>query len=257
MLMAVGCTDDEPRPVESTKLDQGIRTFDFRNAVWFEYPDLESHEDGGEVPLRNGEYQRGGSDPFRLGYGPVFADADHDGDEDAVLALELGGQGVRLSWYLWVWQDDTAEQVRYPFLRYSRCDYAATEVRPVADGFEVQTAVPKPERVCAEGATIPVSYIIGVKDSYPVRLRPEKGAPQTCDRPGTVPARVNMPLSPRVAPEAAAPVIGTPRRYDEVTYLPHYRETSASGVWYLGMFVAGQEKICGWARGTDMNITQE
>ncbi|OZV81745.1 hypothetical protein CA850_11360 [Micromonospora echinospora] len=245
-----GCSSPRTDDKQPDNLDQSIRSFDFKNALWLDYPVDEAPallqlklEDGKFLGSINSPSSHGEIHTYELSGSPVFADVDGDGDEDAALALQSADQGGLLSWYIWIWQDGSAQQLHYPFYRHSRCDAGETEVHPAEAGFRVSTFLKSRQAACAEPPTKSYQYVVGLRDSYPVRVRPIPGAPdKDCFAEGMKEAAVRSPVTARVAPEEAAPEIEEAKVYDRV-------EVFATGQnFLLARLTTSGQTSCGWVR---------
>lgn len=259
-LVLSGCSsggDDPPapEPPAPSVTSREIRGFDFGNAEWFDPSVAET------VTLEDGTYIRGagaavspmsGGGEWRIVDGPRFSDADADGDEDAVVALATSGeQSANVGWYIWLWQDGTAVQLHQSIASTTRCSRPVEAVTAVPGGFEVRAYLFQDGMDnCAGGGAVPVTYVAGVRDGWPVRIRPDFGPIETCDplvltertRPG---GKVQL----RVHPDGRAPEVEPARRYDSLR-VDRYaldRYVAPERKWALTLAHRGEKVVCGWA----------
>ncbi|WP_327007584.1 hypothetical protein OHA72_10120 [Dactylosporangium sp. NBC_01737] len=257
--MLSGCTllDDEPPPGPPPAASREIRVFDFADAEWFDASVSRT------VRLKDGTATRGDDDAigpmegggsWKLEGTPQFADADGDGDEDAAAALRTsGGQSSNVFWYVWLWQDGTAQQLRRPIASTIRCSRPIEAVNAVTGGFEIHAFLFQFGRDnCAGGGAIPIVYVAGVRDGWPVRIRPQYGPIDTCDPHDlVVTLRPSGLVQLRVDSDERSPVVEPAGRYDSVLVnelaVSPYLTPQMRGEWVLALAVRGEERICGWA----------
>ncbi len=89
---------------------------------------------------------------------PVYADANGDGLDDALVAIEsLDGNGWESLWYVFVADGASAVQVAVPVARASRCGDAVTATAASPDGFIIDQTLRLPfyddALSCAEAGT--------------------------------------------------------------------------------------------------------
>ncbi|MGN9906834.1 hypothetical protein ACTMTJ_04680 [Phytohabitans sp. LJ34] len=258
-LVPSGCfaTDGTPPTPPPSVASREIREFDFANAEWLDTSVSETEK------LQDGAARRSedtalspmsGGGSWKLLDGAQFADADGDGDEDAAVGLATsGGQSANVGWYIWLWQGGTAVQLRRAIVSTTRCDRPIDGVTAVAGGFEVRTFVFQSNvDNCAGGGAVPVTFVAGVRDGWPVRIRPEFGPLATCDPKAlTVPLRPGGEVQLRVDTDARAPIVEPAQRYDslmvsELSVSP-YLTDEERGDWVLARAVRGDKVTCGYA----------
>ncbi|WP_141723194.1 hypothetical protein [Micromonospora matsumotoense] len=251
MTAVTGCSSPPTNNPDPDDIDQGIRTFDFRNTLWLDYSTLSGTPILLNLKLKNGRFEGKIDSPSRqnetLKYeifgSPAFADVDDDGDEDAALALQSADQGMQLSWYMWVWQDGSAQQLHYPFYRHSRCDAAQTEVHPAESGFQVSTSLKSQKDTCAAPPMKKLQYFVSARNGYPIRIHPAPSAPdRDCFSEDMQKAVIRNPIAAKVAPEEAAPEIGEPEVYGRVEVSVTHEE------FLLARLTTDERTVCGWVR---------
>ncbi|TWG12299.1 hypothetical protein FHX34_105166 [Actinoplanes teichomyceticus] len=249
---AAGCDDAAPAP---RAVSSEIRGFDFGAAEWVDAMSASTVQLTGGRARRAPAAAWGGMSWQMLGPS-AYLDLDADGDEDAAVGLHShGGQMFSFAWYIWLWQDGRAVQVRRPIAETSRCAGPIDSVTATPAGFQVRMLITEMGRDdCAGGGSVPVTYVVGIRDGWPVRVAPDFGPIETCN-----PHELTVPLSPpsavqlRTAPDDAAPPIGSPARYatvltTELAVSP-YLSAQERGDWLLVTAVAaGGHRRCGWAR---------
>ncbi|NUT50135.1 MAG: hypothetical protein HOV94_22910 [Saccharothrix sp.] len=260
--LAVGCTAQEPSAPGGSSA--GMRAFDFGEAEWFDAMS------GSTVRLAGGLAEQ---DPDPVVYpggiawrmlGPVaYTDIDGDGDEDAAAGLHgAGGQMFSSAWYLWLWQDGSAVQVRRPIAGVSRCEGPIESVTAKPGAISVRMLMTEVADTCAGGGAVPVTYDVGLRDGWPVRVAPEFGPIELCN-PRDLTDEV-VPLGEvqlRVAGDERAPAVGERVRYSRVLineigaspYLPGHDAEN----WRLALGVldtdSGPRRVCGWARLAELH----
>jgi hypothetical protein len=228
--------------------DQAIRRVDFGSVAF---------QPGGVAPVpvqfRGGTATGGQRDrvSYEVSAGPVYADADGDGDEDATIQIkdDGGGNAANSEWWVWLWDGEQARQLQIPFGQHTRCGGPLALVAAAPDGFAVKDQLWAPGSSCADGSSTPVSYTIGVRFGFVVRLRPALSAAGQCD--------------PRTFDEAAAPPVGTALRAARDERAPtaavvaegHRIQRSgnerrlAAGTdepWVYVLHDDGRQRICAW-----------
>ncbi|MFI7571770.1 hypothetical protein ACIBUZ_23575 [Micromonospora echinofusca] len=256
LLAMSGCSSPDGSPTPSPSRE--IRDFDFANAEWFDTSAAET------VTLEHGSAKRSddasispmdGGGSWKLLDAPRFADADGDGDEDAAVGLSTsGGQSVNAAWYIWLWRDGSAVQLQKPIVSTTRCDRPIEAVTAVTGGFEVRAFLFHSDKDnCGGGGVVPISYVAGVRDGWPVRIRPTYGPLATCN-----PQELIVPLRPvgvvqlRVDTDDRAPVVEPAQKYDsllvsELAVSPYIPEEQ-KGDWVLARAARGDELVCGYVR---------
>jgi hypothetical protein len=228
-----------------------IRKVDFANLEWFE------RTSGSTVKLVDGSAWRAagigsGGWKWKLLERPRFADVDGDGHEDAAAGLELGGdQAAAQAWYVWLWRDGRAQQLREPIVTASRCDRRIESVTAVPHGFKVQAFLFVSGDACAGGGSVPIAYVVGVRDGWPVRVRPHYGPMDTCD-PGklTVALRSQGKVVLYTSPDVRSPTVESAAHYDAFLVDEYFADPvlTPDSDWGLGIAVSGDRRVCGWAR---------
>ncbi|MFY1587939.1 hypothetical protein ACN267_25940 [Micromonospora sp. WMMD734] len=226
---------------------QEIRAIDFAGREWFDAVTNST------VQLRDGKAERRGDEGmdayrWKMAGPPRYADADGDGDTDAAVGLAVeGGQTSSVSWYIWLWHEGDAQQLRRPIAEASRCDGLIEAVDPVPTGFSVEGFVWGPEDDCAGGGSVPIAYVAAVRQGWPVRISPRLGPITTCS-PGEL-AEHLVPTSEVLLhtwPDGRSPVVEPAARYDAL--ITDYSELT--GRWTLVVALRGEDRICGWAEST-------
>jgi hypothetical protein len=251
-----GAAPKKPPPPSVTS--RQIRSFDFGNAEWYDSGVLQT------VQLKDGGADRGEGSPlsgggrWRLLDAPQFADVDGDGDEDAAAGLATSGeQSANTAWYIWLWQDGTARQLRRPIVSTTRCDRPIDGVRVVPGGFEVRMFMFTEGDACAGGGVTPVTYVAAVRGGWPVRISPDFGPIAGCDPLAlTVQVRLRKRIQLRVDADARAPAVEPAAVYDsilagELTMSPYLRIEDV-GEWALVIAVRDGKRICGFVRTSDI-----
>ncbi len=258
---AAGCDagSETPPPPAS----QEIRSFAFDNAEWFDAMSASTVKLTVGLAKRASDSVAPGGVSWRMLGPPAYADVDADGDEDAAVGLHSrGGQMFSFAWYIWLWQDGRAVQLRRPIAQTSRCGGPIDSVTGTPQGFKVSMLIAEmgPDD-CAGGGSIPVAYVAGVRDGWPVRVAPDFGPLETCN-----PHELTVPLSPppalqlRTAPDDGAPPIGSPTRYEAVLAtelaVSPYLTKEQRGDWLLVTAVlrerGAERRLCGWARADQL-----
>ncbi|GGY93599.1 hypothetical protein GCM10010365_10300 [Streptomyces poonensis] len=228
-----------------------IRKVDFANLEWFD------STFGSTVKLVDGSaWHAAGNDTggwqWNLLGRPQFADVDGDGHEDAVAGLASSGDmAMGQAWYVWLWRDGRAQQLRVPVVASTRCDRRIESVTAVPHGFEVQAFLFVDGDSCAGGGSVPITYVVGVRDGWPVRLRPQYGPLDTCD-----PGKLTVALHPQgkpvlyTSPDVRSPTVEPAAHYDALLVDEYAADPALSPEldWVLGIAVSGDRRVCGWAR---------
>jgi hypothetical protein len=262
-----GCRDrprDAPGGLVATTtaapvVSREIREVDFSNLEWFDSPTAST------VTLINGMARRDADNEssgysWRLSGSPQYADADGDGHEDAAVGLSVeGAQLTAETWYVWLWRNGEAVQLQLPIAGSSRCTRPVESVAAVPEGFRVETFIAVSEDSCAGGGSVPVTYVVGVRDGWPVRISPYFGPIASCDpRSLTVALRPKREVLLYTATDIRSPAVEPAANYDEFLV----DEYSADGgltperEWILGIAVSGARRVCGWARADQVRTPQ-
>jgi hypothetical protein len=236
------------RPATSPLPGGGIRDFDFANAEW------SLARTPQPVRFRNGTADLpDGAGHIRLLPPPVFADADGDGDLDAAVQVTLSNENYTdETWYAWLWQDGQAIQVRRPIAFGARCSDTVAGVTAAQGGFQVDMKIKRAKDACASGGTVPVTYVVGVRDGLPVRVQPTIAPAEWClPEEHTTELPPGTPAVPRLAPLPAAPVVpGATGSYAQIRLNSGKTDTDAAGHrWYLAL-LSGTDgsSLCGWVQ---------
>jgi len=258
-LLAAGCSAERGRPSPAPP-SQEIRATDFADAEWHDAvfgTTVRLVGGRAEVDLDPVFYPGGVS--WRLLDAPAYTDIDGDGDEDAAVGLRsAGGQTAATSWYLWLWQDGRAVQVRRPAVSVSRCEGPIESVtaKPGAIGVRLLVAG-SPRDTCASGGSVPVTFEVGLRDGWPVRTSPAFGPVETCN-----PRDLTTELTPpgevqlRVAGDPSAPAVADRTRYpavlvDDLVVNPYRLPGRKPTDWHLVLALlpadTGPREVCGWA----------
>jgi hypothetical protein len=236
------------RPTTSPPPGGGIRDFDFANAEW------SMIRTSRPVRLGNGTASLpDDAGQVRLGHSPVFADADGDGDLDAAVEVSLSsGNYFADTWYGWLWQDGRAVQVRRPIAFGGRCSDTVAGVTATQGGFRVDMKIKRAKDACASGGTVPVSYVVGVRDGLPVRVQPTIAPAEWClPEEHTTELPPGTPAVPRLAPMPDAPVVpGATGTYAQIRLNSSKTDTDAAGHrWYLALLSGTHgSPLCGWVQ---------
>lgn len=248
--LLAGCSASASPPAPSAD----IRSADLGGVEWFDSVESTTVKLTGGMSRPQAEMVPSASGFISRMIGPVvYADVDGDGDEDAAAGLQTeGGQRFSSVWHIWLWQDGKAVQVRQPIAEASRCDGAIESVVARPGAFAVSMVIRDVDDPCSTNGSLPVSYEVGVRSGWPVRLRPEFGPVQTCN-----PRAQAKELTPagkiqlHTWPDGRSPGIGEPARPGKVFVESLYvgdREDRATK-WIL---VAAEQqdgrRVCGWAR---------
>ena len=255
-LLAAGCNSGES-PSHGVLRD--IESFPFGDVEWYDAVVDTT------VTLKGGLARRDTDDPMYVGGldwrmlgPPAYSDIDGDGDEDAAVGLySAGGQMVSEAWFVWLWENDTAKQVRRPIASSSRCDGFIESVTGKPAAFSVRLSLFENEDTCAGGGSIPITYDVGLRDGWPVRISPDYGPLETCNTreqvKQVIPAR---DLQLRVAAGDTAPPIGGRIRYNAVLVeqldLTMTPDDMGYNEWLLVTAVQDSRRVCGWTRVADI-----
>jgi hypothetical protein len=260
-----GCSDSagdtSARPAAggtASSASREIRKVDFAHLEWFDSVTAST------VKLADGSGWRAagnasGGWTWKLLGRPQFADVDRDGHEDAAVGLALSGeQAASEAWYVWLWRDGRAQQLRMPIVESSRCDRRIESVTAVPHGFKVQAFLFVDGDSCAGGGSVPIAYVVGVRDGWPVRVKPHYGPIATCD-----PADLTVALHPpgevllHTSPDVRSPTVEPAAGYDAFLVHEYYADPalSAEEDWILGIAVSGDRKVCGWARSDQVRAS--
>lgn len=205
-------------------LDRSIRSFDFGNASW-----LDHNDSGG---------------PYEV-TAATFADADGDGDEDALVGLAVKDNAALTTYYIWKWDQGRAVQVAFPAYATLRCGPQLRRISGHRDGFEIHATIRLPDEPCAADPTQPVQMIVGLRDGYPLQLSPQLGYASHCRREGMHTTLVSRPLPVRVAPEEAATAVAEIQPGQRILLFPSLGFEAGPG-WRLLIVPGGDQEICGW-----------
>lgn len=128
--------------------------------------------------------------PIRtIGEELAYADADDDGDDDALVPLAVAdGNGSEQVWYVWTWdaESEAAVQVENPIARESRCGDDVVEVRADPEGgFAIRERLRDPVSpgTCADPPTIEVDRTVALADNWPVLRTGIGGFGGICPQP--------------------------------------------------------------------------
>jgi hypothetical protein len=236
------------RPAPSPLPGGGIRDFDFANAEW------SLVRTPRPVRFRNGTANLSDvTGHVRLLPPPIFADADGDGDLDAAVAVNLTDENYTdETWYAWLWQDGRAVQVQRPIAVGARCSDNVAGVTAGQGGFRVDMKIKRAKDACAGGGTVPVTYVVGVRDGLPVQVQPTIAPAEWClPEEHTTELPPGTPAVPRLAPFPEAPVVpGATGTYAQIRLNSSKTDTDAAGHrWYLAL-LSGTDgsSLCGWVQ---------
>lgn len=255
-VLAAGCSSPAPRPAG---LSKEIESFEFGDAEWYDaVVDTTLTLKGGLARLDTGGPEFPGGLEWRMLGPPAYTDIDADGDEDAAVGLySAGGQMVSETWFVWLWDAHTAKQVRHPIAASSRCDKFIESVTAKRGAFSVRASMFEEKDSCASGGAIPITYDVGLREGWPVRISPDYGPLETCNTReqayDVVPAR---DLQLHIAADETSPLLGTRTRYDAVMVkrLDFISQPDGTGdyEWLLVTAVLDSMKVCGWTRVADI-----
>jgi hypothetical protein len=175
----------------------------------------------------------------------TFADADADGDEDALVGLSIKDNAAVTSYYIWRWDQGRAVQVGFPAYTTLRCGPRLRRVSAHRDGFEIQATVRLPDEPCAADPTQPVQMIIGLRGGYPLQLSPHLGYASHCRSEEMHTTLVRFALPVRVAPEEAATAVAEIQPGQRILLYPSLGLDDEPG-WILLIVPGGDREICGW-----------
>jgi hypothetical protein len=205
------------------------------------------------VQFRGGTAMGGQRDDvsYEVSAGPIYADADGDGDEDATIQIkdDGGGNAANSEWWVWVWDGGRARQLQTPFGQHTRCGGPLALVAAAPDGFAVKDQLWAPGSSCADGSSTPVSYTIGVRSGFVVRLRPVLSAAGQCD-PRTFDEVVAPPVGTvlRAAADERAPTAAVVADGHRIRRSGNERRFAAPDApWVYLLHDDGRQRICAWA----------
>ncbi|HZE41635.1 MAG TPA: hypothetical protein VE172_22780 [Stackebrandtia sp.] len=234
-----GATVATPGPV-----DDSIRKFDFSNAKISIY--------GQQYQLKNGIYRDptvpGGDVGFFTTEGPVYADVDKDNDLDAALILEWRPNAghTTTTAFVWQWDSGAAQQLtRQVDMGY----YGQIKgLKATKHAFSVQGTT-APDVATARSPWEKI--VFGIKDGFPVRVKPTFGSVDPCpefkDHPPT--GRADK-ATVRVAPDDKAPTVGKPGDFSEVEAVPSAVSTDT---WSVVRAKRSDGTVsCGWVPSSDV-----
>jgi hypothetical protein len=242
-----GAKSPAPTAASPTALDRSIRQFDFGNATWRAW----------SMPVRLANKAATVPDDgivwrFAMASEPVYADVNGDGAEDAAAALSDdggGGNARNTSWYVWLWENGTAHQLDTPVAQHTRCGPFTDAVRGVEGGFEVLDKAWDASTTCAEGGAAPLTYVVGLRDGFLVRIRPRPAPLEVCNpRDLATPLRVRPGAVAYLARDLNAPRLPD-RRYEHANV--DTRDDGGGG-WRLALVTSGAERFCAWLRTDDV-----
>lgn len=240
-------TADNTAPVVSRE----IRKIDFSNLEWFDAVTASTAKLINGVARREADNESGRFE-WQLSGPPRYADADGDGYEDAAVGLRANGAQLEAeAWYVWLWRGGQALQLRVPIAQTSRCSRPVESVTAVPEGFRVQVFMAVSEDTCAGGGSVPITYVVGVRDGWPVRISPHYGPITTCD-----PRSLTATLHPvgtillHTSPDVRSPSVEPAVNYDEILVDEYSAdpELTPEREWILGIAVSGARRVCGWMR---------
>ncbi|HIV57170.1 MAG TPA: hypothetical protein H9902_04360 [Candidatus Stackebrandtia faecavium] len=242
-----GQSDDTDQA--ATETSDEIKQFDFKNVTV-------DNSFGVKQTLEDGRYTLPGYDEelgvgTTMAEGPVFADADEDGDLDAAAIYQwtpAAGTPIRIA-FIWEWTGTTAKQVVQPVT----AGYEGTVSDLAASGNEFVLSMksfgPPPDNESEGGR---VSF--AMHDGYVVQVRPNFGAVDPCvvfdadQKIGTVgsdaPVYVTADAqSPRIRPgdEPFAEIVAIDKEL-------------APKDWNLARLTSADGSIrCGWVEAGEVN----
>ena len=240
-LIAVALVGDEdgdaPTDGAGSAPTDGITGFDFANARM---------DDGSGTPFRlvDGFHQAPGQ-PDTVGYHlvgePAFADVDGDGDLDAATLLEWtpsAGASTTVA-LVWLWQDGTARQLDHP-IRTDQLD-RLSDLVAVDGGFRLTAHL---HGRSGDDEAVE-TFTVGFADGFPVQIAPVLGSVNRCPLfPGEETGRVGDGTVPLVAPDSAAPPVGTADDISTAVAVP----TDVAGAGWTVVRVTHTDGAiaCGW-----------
>nr|WP_274637134.1 hypothetical protein [Microbacterium bovistercoris] len=220
-------TPDAPSPTP-TPTRVGVDDIDLSNGGWLYSPG------GFSAPITI-DFVDGAAQVDGVGYAmkePVYADANRDGLEDALVPIERSdGNGWESLWYIFVADGESAVQVPMPVARSSRCGDAVTGVSATPDGFALEVILrmsPLDDAVpCSDPGTGVQRRVVGIEhdsagDLWPVQTEPVAAWGGLCpgsewmDAPPekvalyTVPDTSGTVVNPATEPTAVFPVRAAP-----------------------------------------------
>ncbi|GLZ82043.1 hypothetical protein Afil01_68500 [Actinorhabdospora filicis] len=247
--VAINVLSEEEAPAPREPLVTAIQQFDFANATF-------TDADRGTTAALQG----GKSEPFdydkstggyRLGDPPiVYADADGDNDQDAmVMLVQEGGNGFFESVYIWLWQDGKAVQIPHAIADGGRCGSRVGAFTGEADRFRLTRDIVVATPTCAQPQYQSETVAIGVRQGFPVTLEPGFGAAASCIVGEYEEAKEITGYKPLLAPDDLAPAVGEPEEFTRLeAILLTY--SGADNTWArVRMTRTDGSVVCGWLRG--------
>ncbi|GAA0392407.1 hypothetical protein Acor_17340 [Acrocarpospora corrugata] len=256
-----GCRDragDAPARPTASVVSQEIRKVDFSNLEWFDSVTASTVKLVDGAARRDADNESGGFS-WQLSGPPRYADADGDGHEDAAVGLRANGAQLGAeAWYVWLWRNGQAQQLRLPIATTSRCDRPIEAVTAVPHGFMVQKFMSVSEDSCAGGGSVPITHVVGVRHGWPVRIHPYYGPIASCD-----PRDLSVALYPAgkvllyTSPDVRSPSVEPTATYDKflVDEYSADPELTPEWDWILGIAVSGARRVCGWARADQVRAS--
>lgn len=231
--------------------DEGIRDFDFGNAAFIDAEgEKQQFEDGhvtveGYEDLENAEGRKVG---WNIAEGPVYSDADDDGDLDAAIVytwVPAGGADTYVG-YVWTWDDGEATQLRHPI---QGGNYGAVkDLKAGKHGFSL-TAVSRPfQAPAAEQDGVEETFTFGVADGFPAQTKPDLGSVDRCVlSDNAAPGARGDGTPPRLAPDEDAPAIGAKDDFEQILTVTN--EAPKAEGWELARAERTDGTVsCGWIK---------
>lgn len=238
-------------------MNEDAKQVDLLNTTILIPPTVDFSEPSQTVTLTDGEYVEEGADMFstvRYEYlvPPVYADIDNDNALDAMAVLQHS-TFERGHFYLlaWVWRD--GELVQIDRTMSGAC--VLESLTPVDGGVEVAVSSTTAREGCyvlGADETLSETITLSVVDGNLVQSAPALGAIDRCHPlywHQLVP--LDIPVTPRVAPDADSLAISETGQYDQVRWL-----TSADGAsrtdWYIAQVDIDGQTVCGWVSDEEL-----
>lgn len=179
---------------------------------------------------------KGEADGFSYALGSqaiVYADADGDGLEDALVPLSVTGPGGTVVYlYIWTWdaKQHQAVQLADPVGQYSACGHSLTSTAPgIPMGFQISEALRDvyDNQACGTPPAHAFTRTVGVDHGGLVMTKPVLGYGGICYQTYRDPSTLDQARSVKVAPDATAPEAASAKNLYHV--VPDYADARSWG----------------------------